>query len=105
MIVNALMIINAVASLVALWYGLCAINAMSRDTRHSVRWAFVAKASGYFTQVAATVDFFHGEALAWPWLLLVGVILANAGTAALYLVNRRRCGCEHCPRFQEPSHV
>lgn len=97
MIVHLLMILIIATSLVAIWYGVGAIARMRPDTRLSIRIAFIAKTTGLAAIVAAVVDYYLGDPFAWPWLMLGGVALANAGTAGIYIVNRRSCRCPECP--------
>lgn len=96
-IVAGLIVVNAVACLVAVYYAICAINTMSRRTPLPVWLAFIGQGLGWFVQFLAAIDYLHGAALAWPWFLLAGLVLANAGTGALYLANRRECRCPGCP--------
>ena len=97
MIVSALMILIGVTSLVAIWFCVSAIARMSPCTRFSIRISFVAKATGLATVFAAALDFFFGDPYVWPWLMLFGVALSNAGTAGIYMSNRRCCRCPECP--------
>lgn len=97
MIVAALMLLIAATSLVALWHVCCAIARMSPATRGGIRFAFVAKAGGLFILLAAVVDHFFGAPYTWPWLMLVGVALFNAGVALLHVATRRDCRCPECP--------
>lgn len=96
-IVAVLMAANGAACVVAGYYVLSAINRMGSETREAIKAAYWLKAVGLFTQVCAVADYFHGDPLAWPWLLLAGVAMTNAGTGLLYLVNRRACRCPECP--------
>jgi len=107
MIVPLLMLLILATTLVALYYALCAIVRMSPGTRASIRFGFIAKAGGLGVVVAAVADFFLGDPYAWPWLMLAGVALSNAGTACIYMANRRHCRCPECPvrriiAFAEP---
>ena len=97
MIVALLMILIIATSLVALWFIVGAIAHMSPRTRLAIRAAFVAKATGLFIIFAAALDHFLGAPYTWPWLMLGGITLANAGTAVLHLANRRGCRCPECP--------
>lgn len=97
MIVTLLMLLIGATSLVAIWYGVSAIARMSPCTRFSIRMAFVAKATGLATVFAAVLDYFFGDPYAWPWLMLAGLALSNAGTAGIYMVNQRCCRCPECP--------
>lgn len=97
MIVKLLMILIGLTSLIAMWHVVGGIARMSPNTRHAIRAAFVAKATGLATIVAAVLDHFLGAPYTWPWLMLGGVTLTNAGTAALHVFNRRDCLCPECP--------
>lgn len=97
MIVALLMLLVIAASLVSLWFIVGAITRMSPHTRLTIRAAFITKATGLFVILAAGVDHFLGAPYTWPWLMLGGVTLANAGTAMLHLANRRGCRCSECP--------
>jgi len=97
-LVVALVCGNAVWAAVALYYCVAAVNAMDWQTRHVIRWAFVGKGIGLCAQVLAAVDYVaHADPITWPWLLLLGVASANAGTAVLYLANQRDCVFAGCP--------
>lgn len=96
-LVAGLVVANAAACSVSTFYAICAINAMSRKTKLSLWLAFIGQGLGWFCQLLAAIDFFHGDALGWPWFLLTGVLLANGGTAGIYLANRRECACAGCP--------
>lgn len=95
--VNVIMVILAATTLVALWHCVSVINRMSSRTHDGVRWAYILKATGHFVLLLAVFDFLHGDPMAWPWLLLMGVALANGGTAVLHAVTRRMCQCPDCP--------
>lgn len=95
-VIAALVVANGIACAVGVWVVLRAIAAMGRDTAESVRWSFVAKSAGLALQLAAALDYFLGDPYAWPWLMLAGVALANVGTAALYVLNRKAAGCQGC---------
>ena len=96
-IVALLMILIGLSSIVAIWHVVSAIARMSPRTRAGIRYAMVAKATGLATLLAAVTDHFAGAPYTWPWLMLVGVALTNAGTAALHVVSRRDCHCPECP--------
>lgn len=89
---------NALTASVALYYCICAINAMDARTRQVIRWCCIGKGVGLFAQMLAAIDYLvHANPLTWPWLLLTGFVVANASTALLYLSNRRDCACPGCP--------
>ncbi|WP_068634893.1 hypothetical protein [Thauera butanivorans] len=97
MIIPMLMLLIFVTSLVALYFTLCAVTHMGRCTRGRIRWAYIAKAGGQFVLLASVADYLLGDPYAWPWLMLVGVALSNAGTAGIHMLNRRQCKCPECP--------
>ena len=99
-VVAALIVSNAMVCLIGAFYAACAIETMSRRTKLSIWLAFIAQGVGWFCQFLAAIDYFHGDALGWPWFLLAGVLLANAGTACVFLANRRDCSCPGCPARQ-----
>lgn len=92
-----LMLLIVTASLTALAHGVCIIARMSRATRFSIRLSFVAQTTGLAATCAAVLDYIAGDPFTWPWLMLLGVSLTNAGTAGLYVFNRRACACPGCP--------
>lgn len=96
-IVPLLMILIGITSLVAIWYVVGAIARMSPRTRLAIRAGYIAKATGLATILAAVIDHFAGAPYTWPWLMLGGVALANAGGAAIHVFNARDCHCPECP--------
>lgn len=97
MIVFSLMALLAIATCVALWHTVAVINKMGPRTNNGVRFAYVFKATGYFLLILACFDYLHGDPIAWPWLLLSGIAMANGGVALLHFVTRRTCQCPECP--------
>lgn len=95
-IVAWLVVYNAVACLVCTSYAVCVINTLTSRSKFSIWLGFLGQGLGWACQFLAAIDYFH-EAAGWPWFLLVGVVLANIGTAALFLANRRNCSCPGCP--------
>lgn len=95
--VMALMAALAAATAIALWHNVAVVNKMGPKTHHGVRASYVLKATGQFVLLLACFDYLHGDPIAWPWLLLTGVVIANAGTALLHGVTRRVCQCPDCP--------
>lgn len=87
---------NIVMATLAGYYACCAINRMGRDTDPWVRWSYVAKAGGAACQVAGGFDFIAGTSIAWPWLLLAGVVAWNGGVTGIFFAGRRRCDCQDC---------
>jgi hypothetical protein len=83
----------------ALWGALCALNAVDiRSTRPGIAAGFLLCVIGWGALIAAGLDYLVGDApLFWPLVLLLGVLLLSIGNAAIYLLNRRRCGCPSCP--------
>lgn len=94
---GALMALIGALSLVACWFVCLGIVAMCPTTPGRLKAAFVAKASGHFIVFLSALDYWHGEPLGWPWVLLTGVALYSGGAALLHLVNRRDCKCPECP--------
>lgn len=97
MIVLTLMLLIGITSLVALWFVVYAIASMSRRTRFTIRAGHIAKATGLATILGAVLDHFVGAPYTWPWLMLGGVALTNAGAAVIHIANRRDCRCPECP--------
>lgn len=97
MLVSILMVLIGIATTLLLWHVLVVIIKMKRETRESIRWSFITKAAGLGTTLASVVDYFHGEPMGWPWVLLAGVALSTTGSTLLYIVNRRTCNCFECP--------
>lgn len=95
--IEILLSVGAFCAAVCAYYGIAAINAMGPATRLWIRYGFIGKTSGYAAIVLADIDYLHGQALAWPWLLLIGLIFAAGGTAVIYLANHRACYCPLCP--------
>lgn len=96
-LIAALIVANALVCLVCVSYAVCATHAMSPQTKFAIWLAIIAEGLGWFCQALAAIDYFHGERLGWPWFLLAGVLMANTGTAAVFLANRRACACPACP--------
>lgn len=92
-----LMLVVTASAGISLWHCATSINHMSPSTSASVRWPYVLKAGGYFIQILAVLDYLRGDPMAWPWLLLVGITLGNAGSALLHIYAKRDCRCPECP--------
>lgn len=97
MIVAALMILIGLTGLVAIWHVCAALARMSPSTRFTIRAGYISKAGGLAIIFAAVIDHFFGAPYTWPWLMLAGVALSNAGSAAIHIANRRDCRCPECP--------
>lgn len=96
-IVPLLMILIGITSLVAGWYVVGTIVRMSPSTRLAIRAGYIAKAWGLAFLFAAFLDHFLGAPYTWPWLMLGGVALVNAGGVVIHVSNRRDCHCPECP--------
>lgn len=89
MLVSTLMILNALACAIILWFGVNSINKMSKATAKRIKWPIIATTTGVFIQLMATLDFFITNGYAWPWLLLAGETLTNVGVMLLLKFCRR----------------
>lgn len=89
MMLTTLIFANTIGAGVAMWFCLCALSRMSPYSSEVIRWAYILKGMGLFIQFLATIDFLYGTPMAWPWLLLTGVLTANAGTGVLYLFHNK----------------
>lgn len=96
-IVPLLMILIGLTSLVAGWYVVSTIVRMSPRTRLPIRAGYIAKAGGLAFLFASVLDHFFGAPYTWPWLMLAGVTLSNAGAVAIHVFNARDCHCPECP--------
>jgi hypothetical protein len=99
MLADLLMWCIALAAPVALFGALCALNAIRLgDTHWPVAAAFLCIAWGWGVVLAGAVDYLAPSTPPiWPLAIAGGAALLAIGNAALYLVNRRTCGCVGCP--------
>lgn len=95
--------INSVASVVVIWYALCALNAAHwRTTPWGILVSFILLGLG------AIVAFVNPPDRNWNGL---GSLLMVVALALGFFANRRRCGCLNCPvgdsdsRRRDHAHV
>lgn len=107
LLVAVLVVLNALVCLVCIAYSVCTANSMSHTRTKLAIWLAVifGQGTGWFFQTLAAIDYFLGKALGWPWFLLAGVLIANTGTAVLFLANRRTCCCPGCPARRTEGEV